>query len=75
MTPRILRLALIAPLMALPGCNPLPKLGIGAPPTGPTPALLPASALPAPLTTVPPTATLDAEAAALQARANALRTP
>ncbi|MBL4927158.1 hypothetical protein [Fuscibacter oryzae] len=75
MTPCILRLALIAPLIALPGCNPLPKLGIGGPPTGPTPALLPASALPAPITTAAPTGSLDAEAAALQARANALRNP
>lgn len=71
MTTRILLLA----LLALPGCNPLPKLGLGGTPTGPTPALLPVSALPAPVATTPPTATLDTEAAALQARANALRNP
>lgn len=67
--------ALFLALLILPGCDPLPRLGLAGQPAGPTPALLPASALPAPLTSAPPTATLDAEAAALQARANALRNP
>lgn len=67
--------ALFFALLILSGCDPLPKLGLSGGPTGATPALLPVSALPAPGSTAPPTATLDAEAAALQARANALRAP
>lgn len=67
--------ALLFALLILPGCNPLPELGLAGGPSAATPALLPASALPAPMTPASPAASLDAEAAALQARANALRNP
>jgi hypothetical protein len=71
MTPRIL----ILPMLLLPGCAAIPPLGLGGATPGATPPLLPASALPAPASTAAPNGTLTAEAAALQARANALRNP
>lgn len=70
----LLPVPLMVVLAALGGCAPLPRLPWGAASTGPTPALLPTSALPADTVAPDPGTGLAAEAAALQGQARDLRT-
>lgn len=60
-------------LAALAACAPLPRLSWGAAATGPTPPLLPTSALPSGAVAPDPGTGLAAQAAALQGQADALR--
>lgn len=70
MNPRLLALPA---LLLLAACAELPRLPWGAGATGATPPLLPADQLPAPAAVPDPGVGLAADAAALQARASALR--